>query len=120
LTKAPVQNFNNLRLSGRVSLVVVIDAYTLDVSLSTALIERTAKALTNPGLETFSIGSLPKLPKFSFAIEIGFKPGVTDNVANTVRDMVADIAGRKLADEESIASSKIYFVTGSISKKMRN
>jgi phosphoribosylformylglycinamidine synthase len=109
--------FNDLRLSGRVSLVVVIDAYTLDVSLSTALIERTAKALTNPGLETFSIGSLPKLPKFSFAIEIGFKPGVTDNVANTVRDMVADIAGRKLADEESIASSKIYFVTGSISKK---
>jgi phosphoribosylformylglycinamidine synthase II len=111
------KSFVRLSLSGKVTSVFVVDTYTFDVAFKAKEIEKVASAVTNPGLETFSIGALSKLPKFSFAIEIGFKPGVTDNVATTVREMVGDITRRQLAESEAIASSRVFFVSGSITKK---
>src|SRR3989344_6416430 len=60
------------------------DAYLIDSKFSNAELTKIAEALTNPILEKYFINESPQVGNFSYAIEIGFKPGVTDNVGHTV------------------------------------
>src|SRR3989344_3383718 len=85
------------------------DAYLIDSKLSLAQITKLAEALTNPILETYYVNQSPKITgSFSYAIEIGFKPGVTDNVAHTVKEVAKDLLKLKTGFE--VYTSKIYFV----------
>ena len=69
----------------------LINSYLLSHKLGTDKISKIAAALTNPILEEFSINKFPDVGRlgsrrptsnFTYAIEIGFKPGVTDNVGH--------------------------------------
>src|SRR3989344_6381222 len=51
---------------------------------------------------------------FSYLIEIGFLPGVTDNVGNTARQTIEDTLGRKLKSDENIFSSRLLFLSGAL------
>ncbi len=84
-----------------------VQSYLFTHFFSPQELTRIANALTNPVLENFSINSFPKIKK-TFAMEIGFKPGVTDNVAKTVKETVVDLFRGKAKPFE-IYSSKIYF-----------
>src|SRR3989344_346909 len=67
------------------------DSYLIDSKLSRHKIEQLAQALTNPILESFCIDKLSNIKDFSYAIEIGFLPGVTDNVGHTVKEIASDL-----------------------------
>ncbi len=54
---------------------------------------------------------------FSFAIEIGFLPGVTDNVAHTVREAVEDLLKTRFTDNEGVYSSQLFFIKGKVAQK---
>lgn len=84
-----------------------VQSYLLTHSFSPTELTKIAHALTNPVLENFSINSFFKIKK-AFAVEIGFKPGVTDNVAKTVKETVIDLLKGKAKPFE-VYSSKIYF-----------
>ena len=51
---------------------------------------------------------------FSFAVEIGYLPGVTDNVGNTVREAIADFFHIKDSSKISAYTSKIFLISGSV------
>ena len=68
-----------------------INSYLIAHKFSKERIEKIAQALTNPVLENYSINEFPKTEKFSYAIEIGFKPGVTDNAGHTAEETIYDL-----------------------------
>src|SRR3989344_449773 len=85
------KSWQTLGLSRKISDLHILNSYTLTHQFSNKDLQEVAEALTNPVLEKFSINELPKDVIFrkstrrnnelAYAIEIGFLPGVTDNVA---------------------------------------
>ncbi|MFA6257446.1 MAG: AIR synthase-related protein [Candidatus Paceibacterota bacterium] len=102
-----------------------INSYLISHKLGNDKILKIAEALTNPILEEFSINKFPATAKFSYAIEIGFKPGVTDNVGHTVEETIMDLLhiapdvgrrgfGRPTSGADlAVYTSKIYLVSNS-------
>ena len=91
-------------------------AYTIDSNLSKAELERAASRLANPIIETYALNDVPTPEDFSFALEIGYLPGVTDNLGYTAQETIEDTIGRKFKDEEHVYSSLFVFLVGDISK----
>ncbi len=54
----------------------------------------------------------PVLFDADWVIEIGFKPGVTDNVGRTAREVIEAAAGYTFGEEEGVYTSKMYFIKG--------
>lgn len=113
-TRVKRNSFNNLGLEGRVAEVLVADVYTLDARLSPKQLESVAAALTNPLIEKTYTGKAFVPKKFDAAIEIGYLPGVTDNVATTARETIADKLKRPFKPGEGVYTSRIFFMTGKL------
>ena len=92
-----------------------VQAYTIDAELTANELKRVAERLTHPVTETYSTDKIPAEGNFSYAIEIGYLPGVTDNVGRTARETIEDCLGRNLGDG-GVYSSYFLFLSGAISK----
>jgi len=95
--------------------ILKINSYLIDAKLSRKELEKLAQTLTNPTLEEYFIDRSPDLSDFSYAIEIGFLPGVTDNVATTTKEIATDLWRLKKDSSFAIYSSKIFLI-----KKAKN
>jgi phosphoribosylformylglycinamidine synthase II len=101
----------------RVTAAATASVYTIDAALSKKQIETVAARLTNPITERYTAGAL-KAPKgFSWAIEIGFLPGVTDNVGRTARQTLEDSLRTTLKPGEDVYSSRLLFLAGALSER---
>ncbi|MFH1420984.1 MAG: phosphoribosylformylglycinamidine synthase, partial [Candidatus Aenigmatarchaeota archaeon] len=90
--------------------VKLVDVYTIDTALDENLPE-VASMLVNPVTQKAFIDR-PVFPEeFDYAIEVGFMPGVTDNVGKTVRSEIEDLTGTKL-DGQAVYTSQVMFVSG--------
>ena len=78
--KLCINSFMDLGLSGKIKDLQILDCYLLSHQISLKKLKQIGKAFTNPILEQFFINQIPLKNKFSYAIEISFLPGVTDNV----------------------------------------
>ncbi len=67
--------------------------------------------LMNPVVQECSVDE-PTRMSFDHAIEVGFLPGVTDNVGATARQTIEDFFSMKFRDGESVYTSQLYFVCG--------
>jgi phosphoribosylformylglycinamidine synthase len=84
-------------IAPKVSSVFIADSYLIDTNLSKAGLEEARSALVNPHVEEGIIGRF--LPKsFDFAVEIGYLPGVTDNVGTTAQETIEDATGKKFKE----------------------
>ncbi|MBI5135233.1 phosphoribosylformylglycinamidine synthase, partial [Candidatus Uhrbacteria bacterium] len=112
----------------------MVDVYTVDADLTYSQIHQVADRLTNPISQESTIlsstsvsgSSIPvgddnekdaddkkeddKKNSFDWAIEIGFLPGVTDNIGSTVREMIEDLFKHKLPDAQRVYVSQITFL----------
>ncbi|MBI2612852.1 phosphoribosylformylglycinamidine synthase [Candidatus Kaiserbacteria bacterium] len=100
----------------RLSAVATTAAYTVDAKLDQGELQRAAERLTNPITERFSTDSVLAPKNYTYAIEIGYLPGVTDNLGTTVQETIEDTIGRKFRDGEAVYSSRFIFFTGDVSK----
>ncbi len=106
-----------LKKSGfKVVKVIINDIYTIDKELSQGSIKKIAEILTHPIVAKESFTKPLSPPKFDWAIEVGFLPGVTDNVASTVKEMVVDLLRVKFDISEGLYTSHVYYLIGDISK----
>ncbi len=102
-----------------------IDSYVIDSKFSRKELEELARSLTNPILENYFIDKSLVLPedglrgKLNYAVEIGFKPGVTDNVAGTVKEIAKDMFKLKNESELAVYTSKIFLISGSREKAQK-
>ncbi len=97
--------------------VAITRAYTVDAKLSARELSKAATVLTNPVIESSTASRVLAPAKFSQAIDIGFRPAVTDNAGNSARQMIEDAIGRALKDREGVYSSLFVFLEGSVSRK---
>jgi phosphoribosylformylglycinamidine (FGAM) synthase PurS component len=91
------------------------DVLKIDTALKPGEIRRLRAALTDPVTSRSTAGRLPP-PPFDWLVEVGFKPGVTDNVGRTARTVVQDVLGRALGDYEEVYTSTQYFLRGTLDR----
>ena len=94
------------------------DVYTIEKQLTSFELHQIASSLSNPVTQgTFILTGKTKISsseKFDWAIEIGFLPGVTDNIANTTREIIEDLLSKKFNDNENVYTSQIIFIKGDV------
>ena len=121
-TRLFLKSWNNLGLIGKISSLSILDSYIIDSEFSQDEFQKLANAFTNPVLENFLIDELsssasisgPKEKKFSYIIEIGFLPGVTDNVAHTAKETVVDLLHLTKNAKFEVYTSKVFLVFGTV------
>ncbi len=99
----------------------IIDGYTVDKSFSQNQLEQIAEKISNPVTQEYIFrtkkSKVKPKKKFAYVIEIGFLPGVTDNVSHTVKEIIEDGLKVKFGNGEGVYTSQITFIAGGISKK---
>jgi phosphoribosylformylglycinamidine synthase subunit PurSL len=88
------------------------DVYKVDIALSSGELRIVQKAFADPVTSRSAVNRL-KPPVFDWMVEVGFKPGVTDNVGATARAVVQDVIDRPPSQGESVYTSIQYFFRGS-------
>lgn len=86
----------------------VYSLYNVDCSKDDAA--RILDAFKNRVIEDGVIGESKPTFAFDWVLQVGFKPGVTDNVARSARSAIKDVIGRDLTDDEEVYGSTEYFI----------
>jgi phosphoribosylformylglycinamidine synthase len=104
-------------LALKVSNVATIEVYTIDGELSAAELKEAASGpLSDPVIQEFSINR-PLAKNFDWLIEVGFRPGVTDNVGKTAREAIELLLGGAAAPGKiNVYTSRQYLISGQISR----
>ncbi|MFH0954448.1 MAG: AIR synthase-related protein [Verrucomicrobiota bacterium] len=87
------------------------EVYKIDAQLSSSELRKVKTAFTDPVIARSAGGRLAP-PAFDWLVEVGFKPGVTDNVGHTARVVVEDVLDRPLSAEEGVYTATQYFLRG--------
>lgn len=112
------KQLNSLDLTGKVTNVSLSDVYTIDRNLGSQQLTRVAQLLSDPSTQTASVNRSQSLSKFSWAVEVGFLPGVTDNVGSTARESIEDLLGMKFKNEQAVYWSQVTFISGRLNQPM--
>ncbi|MFH1608478.1 MAG: AIR synthase-related protein [Patescibacteria group bacterium] len=116
--------WNNLGLKNRVLNLSILDSYIINSELTSKELTKSANALTNPILEKFLINELPaststslggpKEKKYSYIVEIGFLPGVTDNISHTAKETIIDLLHLNKDSKLEVYTSKVFLISGAV------
>ena len=99
-----------------VNRVRSLDVFTVDAELSPDELEMAAAGpFCDPVIQDFSLDT-PVAKDFDFLVEVGFRPGVTDNVGRTAREAIEYITGRPFQAGEGVYTSVQYLFSGSLTK----
>lgn len=111
--KKKIKNF----LGVNVTEINISDVFTIDANLTKKEVELIAKEpFCDSTIQTYELN-----PGFSneykYYLEVGFLPGVTDNVGKTAKQAIETILHRSLTEQENVYTSQIFAFKGKISKK---
>lgn len=95
--------------------IKLVSAYTIDYEFSQEELEEIAKMLANPITQEYKIDAPTKISA-NWIIEIGFLPGVTDNIANTTQEAIHDLFNMKF-DKTFVFTSEIIFLKGNLAEQ---
>lgn len=90
----------------------VVDVYTIDADLNREQLETVAGLLINPVTHEVKINDAFIPRSFNSGVEVGFLPGVTDNIGNTVRGEIHDSLGLEL-EGQVVYSSQLMLTSHS-------
>lgn len=91
------------------------DVYKVSANIDEATSVKVQKAFADPVVADVAQGRLAAPASFDWLLEIGFKPGVTDNVGRTARCVLQDVVERELDWSEQVYTSIQYFLSGDLS-----
>ncbi len=101
----------------RVERVRTIEVYTIDADINPEQADfLRQKLFTDPVIQESSLDA-PLERDFSYLIEVGYRPGVTDNVARTSMEGIADVLDDNLSGEPKAYTSRKYLISGEISRE---
>lgn len=109
------KSLSDLSFSNKISDLTIIDVHTIDKKIEKDNLPLIYSALSSPVSQTVGQNLHPQ--KFSWAVEIGFLPGVTDNVANTAKEIIKDLLKINFTNDDGWYTSQITFFDGKISEK---
>ncbi len=92
--------------------VRTLDVYTVDAALSDNEIEQAARGpFSDPVIQDVAINR-PLASGFDMLIEVGFRPGVTDNPGRTAKEAIQYLTGRPFTAGEGVYTSTQYLFSG--------
>jgi len=95
----------------------VADEFIIDRDLNPGDLEVIVEEVfQDPVIQDAAIDEPLKIP-FDWLIEVGFRPGVTDNVGRTAREAVERALGVQFQSGEGLYTRKLYFIQGEITKE---
>ena len=94
----------------RLQKVLTRTVYKIDAALSAEEAESVRRHFHDPVIEEAAIGRLAAPAKFDWHIEVGYKPGVTDNVGRTARAALQDVIARELPAAAQVYTATQYFI----------
>ncbi|MEK7166064.1 MAG: phosphoribosylformylglycinamidine synthase, partial [Patescibacteria group bacterium] len=109
-------HFRNIGFSS-ISKLEIVDVFTIDKNFTRPKIQLIAKSLANPVSQKTNIDSVTVNSRFSWLIETGFLPGVTDNIATTSKEIIEDLLKVKFSQKEGVYTSQILLLGGKCSSK---
>jgi phosphoribosylformylglycinamidine synthase len=102
-------------LSIEVDTVRTIDVYATNADLDDEDLAKLAEALTDPIIQEWAVDK-PLAHGFDWIIEVGFKPGVTDNVGRTATEAARLLLGSKWPEDGAVYTSRQYLINGELQK----
>lgn len=87
------------------------DVYRVEADLTETDARRVLHEFTDPVLQVGALGRLEAEP-FDVAVEVAYKPGVTDPVGKSAKVAVADTLGRPLLDDDAVYTSILFLLEG--------
>ena len=94
--------------------VKTIDVYTIDAALTEAEVAAAAHGpFCDPVIQRVAVDA-PLAADFDILIEVGYRPGVTDNVGRTAKEAIQYQIGRPLAPGEGVYTSVQYLLSGPV------
>jgi phosphoribosylformylglycinamidine synthase II len=102
-----------------VEAVRTIKVFTVEADISQKELQATASGpFSDPITQDYSLGPLALAWNldFDWLIEVGFRPGVTDNEGRTSAQALELLIGRKLSRDEAVYTSCQYLISGNITK----
>ncbi len=102
-----------ISIDSKINSKLFSKVYTIDRNFSETEINRIANALHNPVIEEIRINE-PKKVECHWVLELGFLPGVTDNVGKTASEIIKDMF--KLKDNSFVYSSNTIFISEKLNK----
>ncbi|MBU4264412.1 MAG: phosphoribosylformylglycinamidine synthase [Proteobacteria bacterium] len=102
-----------------VEAVRTIKVFTVEADISQQELQAAASGpFCDPVIQDYSLGPLALAWNldFDWLIEVGFRPGVTDNEGRTSAQALELLLGRKLSRDEAVYTSCQYLFSGNISK----
>ena len=103
--RGEIENFLNIKVSS----VRTRKVYTIAAKLSQEELKLiTRELLVDPIIEQAEA----PLPSFNWLIEVGYKPGVTDNVGRTSKTAIQEVLKRTLGENDEIYTSTQYLIKG--------
>src|SRR3989344_601276 len=101
--------------SGKIDDLGLIDVYTIEGDFQKDDLDKIKSMLTNPVFQETDV-DVSSNREFSYSVEIGFLPGVTDNIGDTAREGVLDLLGRHF-DGVNIYSSQLMLLSGKLTRE---
>jgi phosphoribosylformylglycinamidine synthase len=110
-----IQSRAALHLGIRTDVIRVADAYIIDRDMTKAELQLIAdEVFRDPVIQDVAINEAVDIP-YDRLIEVGFRPGVTDNVARTAREAIERTLEIRFGPDEGVYSRKLYFIRGNLS-----
>ncbi|MDY0190355.1 MAG: phosphoribosylformylglycinamidine synthase subunit PurS [Desulfuromonas sp.] len=98
--------------------VRTIDVYTVDADVTDAELQAAASGpFSDPVVQHYAINK-PLAEDFDLLVEVGFRPGVTDNVGRTAREAIQYLTNRPFGPDEAVYTSVQYLLSGDIDKEV--
>ena len=113
--KIKLKHFAAQGLKNKIGAIRLAECFTIDAKLENKQIEKAKILLANPLTQTAQTNQ-PDAKKFTYAIEVSFLPGVTDNIGNTVKETLVDGAKVKFKPGQHVYSSQVVFISGKVSR----
>jgi len=100
----------------QVKSVRTVEVYTIEGELSTAELEKAARGpLSDPIIQDFAVDS-PFTAPFDWLIEVGSRPGVTDNVGRTAGEALAILIDSSSREDLQVYTSRQYILDGDMTE----
>jgi len=100
-----------------VERVETVEVYVVDGDLDAETLDRVAgQVFTDPVLEEAAVDRLAP-GEFDWLVEVGFRPGVTDNAGRTARESLALVLDRSVADTPAVYNAREYRFTGALERE---
>ncbi|MEK6973422.1 MAG: AIR synthase-related protein [archaeon] len=120
--KDPRIKFRTAKLNSlgfKVKNARLVECYTINKQFGKNDLVKIAESLSNPVMQKYATDEATA-EKFDFAIEVGFLPGVTDNVGNTAKQIIMDLFKTNFRGNEAVYSSQLFLFDGKLHKQKMN